>query len=402
MRKAVAVILSAACISLCACTAVTTDTQEEQASSSEPSSVATPESSEYTITPAYIIPTAGDRDMQYNLYRDCKPAEDVFAIEEIDLPQTVADSPILPVVLLDENSALIYMYKAGTNGALQEENLEAIGCYNIKTGKCEKWISANNELDYTIQAINGRYLVYRESPIPYTDNFLKAENHQIARLCVYDRDSQETYTVYEYPEEYIGSSIFYQKGTALVENKLYFDTVCGSGSESETMVYCADLSTLDVMPYMEHAQCPMFDGKEIWCIAKQENAYVLMSKESSEKIVLPDDVSEMAVGDSIFFKLNLGALTNDEFATWELVGAQSDEPVMTTQQMIDDLRLEEGGLVWTSYADAPVFLFDTQSDSFLCFDSLPEGAHYIRFFQGYGFLQLRTNGETYYYRLGKK
>lgn len=52
MRKAVAVILSAACISLCACTAVTTDTQEEQASSSEPSSVATPESSEYTITPA--------------------------------------------------------------------------------------------------------------------------------------------------------------------------------------------------------------------------------------------------------------------------------------------------------------------------------------------------------------
>lgn len=339
---------------------------------------------------------------QYNLYRECKSAEDVFAIEEIDLPQTVADSPILPVVLLDENSALIYMYKAGTNGALQEENLEAIGCYNIKTGECEKWVSANSELDYTIQAINRRYLVYRESPIPYTDNFLKAENHQIARLCVYDRDSQETYTVYEYPEEYIGSSIFYQKGVALVENKLYFDTVCGSGSESETMVYCADLSTLDVIPYMEHAQCPMFDGKEIWCIAKQENAYVLMSKGSSEKIVLPDDVSEMAVGDSIFFKLNLGALANDEFATWELVGVQSDEPVMTTQQMIDDLRLEEGCLVWTSYADAPVFLFDTQSDSFLCFGSLPEGAHYIRFFQGYGFLQLRTNGETHYYRLSKK
>lgn len=216
MRKAVAVILSAACIFLCACTAVTTDTQEEQASSSEPSSVATPESSEYTITPAYIIPTAGDGDMQYNLYRDCKPAEDVFAIEEIGLPQTVADSPILPVMLLDENSVLIYMYKAGTNGALQEENLEATGCYNIETGECEKWISANNELDYTIQAINGRYLVYRESPIPYTDNFLKAENHQIARLCVYDRDSQETYTVYKYPEEYIGSSIFYQKGVALV------------------------------------------------------------------------------------------------------------------------------------------------------------------------------------------
>lgn len=402
MRKVITIILCSACILLCACTTFSVSTQEENISPLDNSPAVTPEIPENTMAPRSTILTGEDMNTQYNLYRECKPAEDVFAIEEIGLPQTVADSPILPVMLLDENSALIYMYKAGTNGALQEENLETIGCYNIETGECEKWISANNELDYTIQAINGRYLVYRESPIPYTDNFLKAENHQIARLCVYDRDSQETYTVYEYPEEYIGSSIFYQKGVALVENKLYFDTVCGSGSESETMVYCADLSTLDVMPYMEHAQCPMFDGKEIWCIAKQENAYVLMSKESSEKIVLPDDVSEMAVGDSIFFKLNLGALANDEFATWELIGAQSDEPVMTTRQMIDDLRLEEGCLVWTSYADALVFLFDTQSDSFLCFDSLPEGAHYIRFFQGYGFLQLRTNGETHYYRLSKK
>lgn len=402
MRKVITIILCSTCILLCACATFSVSAQEEHISPLDNSPAVTPEIPENTMAPRSTILTGEDMNTQYNLYRECKPAEDVFAIEEIDLPQTVADSPILPVVLLDENSALIYMYKAGTNGALQEENLEAIGCYNIETGECEKWVSANSELDYTIQAINRRYLVYRESPIPYTENFLKAENHQIARLCVYDRDSQETYTVYEYPEEYIGSSIFYQKGTALVENKLYFDTVCGSGSESETMVYCADLSTLDVIPYMEHAQCPMFDGKEIWCIAKQENAYVLMSKERSEKIVLPDDVSEMAVGDSIFFKLNLGALANDEFATWELVGAQSDEPVMTTRQMIDDLRLEEGCLVWTSYADAPVFLFDTQSDSFLCFDSLPEGTHYIRFFQGYGFLQLRTNGETHYYRLSKK
>lgn len=107
MQKAVAVILSAACISLCACTAVTTDTQEEPASSSEPSSVATLESPQYTATPQYIIPAAGDGDMQYNLYRDCKPAEDVFAIEEIPLPQTVADKPILPVTFLDEESVLI-------------------------------------------------------------------------------------------------------------------------------------------------------------------------------------------------------------------------------------------------------------------------------------------------------
>lgn len=396
MRKAVAVILSAACISLCACTAVTTGTQEEPA----PSSVATPESPQYTATPPYIIPAAGDGDMQYNLYRDCKPAEDVFAIEEIPLPQTVADKPILPVTLLDEESVLVYMYKANTNTS--DENLETIGRYNIKNGEYETWISASNEFGYTIQAIHERYLVYRENSIRYTSNFLESEVPPSARLCVYDRESKETYTVYEYPEEYIGSSISYEDGVALVENTLYFDTVYNSDGELKTAVYCADLSTLDVAPYRENAQCPVFDSKELWVIAKEGNDCVLVNTESSEKISVPNDVAEIAIGDSIFFKLNRGTLENDEFATWELVEAQSNQPIMTTQLSIDDLRLEEGYLVWASYADASVFLFDTQSDCFLCFESLPQGFHSLRFYQGYGLLQVGSDGAVHYYRLSKK
>lgn len=400
MRKAVAVILSAACISLCACTAVTTGTQEEPASSSETSSVATPESPEHTITPAYIIPAAGDGDMQYNLYRDCKPAEDVFAIEEIPLPQTVADKPILPVTFLDEESVLVYMYKANTNTS--DENLETIGRYNIKTGEYETWISANNEFGYTIQAIHEQYLVYRENSIRYTSNFQESEVPPSARLCVYDRESKETYTVYEYPKEYIGSSISYQDGVALVENTLYFDTVHSSDGELKTAVYSADLSTRDVAPYRENAQCPVFDGKELWVIAKEGNDCVLVNTESSEKIPVPNDVAEIAIGDSIFFKLNRGTLENDEFATSELVEAQSSQPIMTTQMSIDDLRLEEGVLVWTSYVDASAFLFDTQSDCFLCFESLPQGGHSLRFYQGYGLLQVGANGDAHYYRLSKK
>lgn len=400
MRKAVAVILSAACVSLCACTAVTTGTQEEPAPSSEPPSATTPESPEHTITPAYIIPAAGDGDMQYNLYRDCKPAEDVFAIEEIPLPQTVADKPILPVTFLDEDSVLVYTYKANTNTS--DENLETIGCYNIKTGEYETWISASNEFGYTIQAIHERYLVYRENAIWYTSNFLESEVPPSARLCVYDRKSKETYTVYEYPEEYIGSSISYQDGVALAENILYFDTVHNSDGELKTAVYCADLSTLDVTLYKEDAQCPVFDGKELWVIAKEGDACVLVNTESSEKIPVPNDVAEIAIGDSIFFKLNRGTLENDEFATTELVEAQSNQPIMITQLSIDDLRLEEGVLVWTSYVDASVFLFDTQSDCFLCFESLPQGFHSLRFYQGHGLLQVGTDGAIHYYRLSKK
>ena len=400
MQKAVAVILSAVCISLCACTAVTTGTQKEPASSSEPSSVATLESPQYTATPQYIIPAAGDGDMQYNLYRDCKPAEDVFAIEEIPLPQTVADKPILPVTFLDEESVLIYLYKANTNTS--DENLETIGCYNIKTGEYETWISANNAFGYTIQAINEQYLVYRENSIRYTSNFLESEVPPSARLCVYDRNSKETCTVYEYPEEYIESPISYEDGVALAENTLYFDTVHSSDGELKTAVYCADLSTLDVAPYRENAQCPVFDGQELWVIAKEGNDCVLVNTESSEKISVLNDVAEIAIGDSIFFKLNRGTLENDEFATWELVETQSGQPIMTTQLSIDDLRLEEGYLVWASYVDASVFLFDTQSDCFLCFESLPQGFHSLRFYQGDGLLQVGAGGAAHYYRLSKK
>lgn len=400
MRKAIVIILSAACTLLCACSTATISTQEEPIPSSGHSSVAAPESPEDTMTPRYTIPVAGDGDIQYNLYRDCKPAEEVFDIEKIPLPQTVADKPILSVTLLDEESVLIYMYKANTNTL--DENLEMIGCYNIKTGEYETWISANNEFGYTIQAINERYLVYRENSIRYTSNFLESEGPPCARLCIYDRDSKETYTVYEYPEEYIGSPIFYQEGVALAENKLYFDTVHSSDGKLKTMVYCADLSTLDVTLYKQDAQCPAFDGKELWVIAKEENAYVLMSAESSKKIPVPNDVSEIAIGDSVFFKLDLGVLANDKFTTWELVEAQSRRPIMLTQLSIDDLRLEEGYLVWTSYADASIFLYDTQSDCFLCFESLPQGSHSLRFFQGYGLLQVWADGAAHYYRLSKQ
>ena len=146
----------------------------------------------------------------------------------------------------------------------------------------------------------------------------------------------------------------------------------------------------------------MFDGQELWVIAKEGNDCVLVNTESSEKISVPNDVAEIARGDSIFFKLNRGTLENDEFATWELVEAQSGQPIMTTQLSIDDLRLEEGYLVWASYVDASVFLLDTQSDCFLCFESLPQGFHSLRFYQGYGLLQVGSDGAVHYYRLSKK
>lgn len=75
---------------------------------------------------------------------------------------------------------------------------------------------------------------------------------------------------------------------------------------------------------------------------------------------------------------------------------------MVTEQIIDDVRVDDGYLTWASYADTPVFFFDTKADCFLRFDTLPESSHYLRFYQGNGFLQLWADGEPKHYRLEKK
>ena len=94
MRKVITKILCSACILLCACTTFSVSTQEEHISPLDNSPAVTPEIPENTMAPRSTILTGEDMNTQYNLYRECKPAEDVFAIEEIGLPQTVADSPI--------------------------------------------------------------------------------------------------------------------------------------------------------------------------------------------------------------------------------------------------------------------------------------------------------------------
>lgn len=401
MRKIIAILLCAASVWLSAC-APDINTQKAQGSSADASSVAAPDSPESAGTPRCTIPIQGDMNLEYELYRDCKQAEDVFNIKEIGLPQRIGEQPILPIAFLDEDSVLVYVYKANTNSAHLEENLESIGRYHISTGTFETWISVNRDVGCTIQAWNESYLVYRETLIENTAPVSEEGSPPNTRLCFYDRSSGETHTVFEYPEEFLGSSVSYQNRVALVQNQLYFDTVHTVNGELTTAVYCADLSTLDVIPYMENAQYPMFDGEEVWVIVPEEDSHVLLGTESSTKIPVPCEIAEIAMGGSAFFKLNKGVLENDEFSTWELVDAQSGQPIMVTEQVIDDVRVDDGYLTWASYADAPVFLFDTKADCFLRFDTLPESYHYLRFYQGYGFLQLWVDGEPQYYLLEKK
>lgn len=145
----------------------------------------------------------------------------------------------------------------------------------------------------------------------------------------------------------------------------------------------------------------MFDGERVWAVVGQGDPAVLTAADSGESRPLPDGVSEIALGQRLFFRRCAGE-ADGEADIWELAQAGQDHPLMVTCQLFDDLRLQDGHLVWTTYTESPAFLYDTEQDCFLRFDSLPRGLQFFCFAGGAGFLQLRTDDGLQYYRLREK
>lgn len=385
MRKGFAPLLCALCIGLCACTAAQQSPGEEGSF---------PDSAELSATAA---PEQEGSELPYDLYRDCRPAEDVFHLEKIELPQNPEGQVFSPVAFLDENTLLGSLYEA-TDGVPSDQGAAAVGCLDLETGEWQRLASPQDKTTDTVLTFNDAYIVYWEMPL--SDAEAPASGN--ASLCVYDRQAEEAYTLFEYPEEFLKSALVYGNHIVLVEDQLYFDTVVRGSDGTETMVYSADLPARSITPYKENAQHPLYDGEKLWTVTNQGDTCVLEAADGSEQLTLPDSAAEIAVGEEIFCKLNRSTTDGTGLSTWEWIDIRQQQPILTTQQATDDLRLEEGYLVWASYADSPAILFDTQNECFLRFDSLPEGQQYFRFADGVGFLQLRVDGEAQYYRLTEK
>lgn len=90
---------------------------------------------------------------------------------------------------------------------------------------------------------------------------------------------------------------------------------------------------------------------------------MLEAEDGSEQLTLPDSAAEIAVGEEIFCKLNRGTTDGTGLSTWEWIDVRQQQPILTTQQATDDLRLEEGYLVWASYADSPAACCVTTSQT---------------------------------------
>lgn len=80
---------------------------------------------------------------------------------------------------------------------------------------------------------------------------------------------------------------------------------------------------------------------------------MLEAEDGSEQLTLPDSAAEIAVGEEIFCKLNRSTTDGTGLSTWEWIDIRQQQPILANQQATDDLRLEEGYLVWASYADSP-------------------------------------------------
>ena len=395
MRNVVLMLLAVVCIGLSGCSAVTGG-QPAQSAAPSPAPATPEQTAAQTPAPCYTIPVAGDPDLRYDLYRDCRPAEEVFAVEKFDLPPTLNGQPCMPVCFLPDGTLLVYLEAETGDGTSWSRAPVTMGSYTPDSGQYRDLVSAPAGCSLLLQTCNERYLVYRETETP--DDGQAADT---ARLCVYDLLAGTAQTVYTYPKEFLESSASFQNSPALAGDQLYFDALEAIDGVPTFRVYCADLQTLALTPCREDAHTPLSDGENLWALIPQGDSYALTA-DGAQAIPLPGGTAEIAMGDAVFFKVNRDVLPGDQLATWELRTTQQDQPLMITQQVFDDLHLQGAYLSWATYVYSPVFLFDTRADCFLRFDSLPQGCQYLRFANGCGFLQLLTKEGTQYYRLTEK
>ena len=189
--------------------------------------------------------------LPYDLYRDCRPAEDVFHIEKTDLPQNPEGQVFSPVAFLGENTLLGSLYEAA-DGVPSDQGAAALGRLDLQTGEWQKLVSPQGRTTDTVLTFNDAYIVYWEMPLSDAEGPTPGK----ASLCVYDRRAEEAYALFEYPEEFLKSALVYGNHIVLVEDRLYFDTVVPRIEGTKTMVYSADLPARSVTPYKENAQHP--------------------------------------------------------------------------------------------------------------------------------------------------
>lgn len=222
MRKGFVPLLCALCIGLYACTAAQQSPGEEGSF---------PDSAELSDTAA---PEQEGSELPYDLYRDCRPAEDVFHIEKIDLPQNPEGQVFSPVAFLGENTLLGSLYEAA-DGVPSDQGAAALGRLDLQTGEWQKLISPPDGATDVILTFSDSYIVYWEMPLSDAE----APTSGKASLCIYDRRAEEAYALFEYPEEFLKSALVYGNHIVLVEDRLYFDTVVPRIEGTKTLVYSA-------------------------------------------------------------------------------------------------------------------------------------------------------------------
>lgn len=308
MRNVVLMLLAVVCIGLSGCSAVTGG-QPAQSAAPSPAPATPEQTVTQTPAPCYTIPVAGDPDLRYDLYRDCRPAEEVFAVEKFDLPPTLNGQPCMPVCFLPDGTLLVYLEAETGDGTSWSRAPVTMGSYAPDSGQYRDLVSAPAGCSLLLQTCNERYLVYRETETP--DDGQAADT---ARLCVYDLLAGTAQTVYTYPKEFLESSASFQNSPALAGDQLYFDTLETIDGVPTFRVYCADLQTLTLTPCREDAHTPLFDGENLWALIPQEDSYALAA-DGAQAIPLPGGTAEIAMGDAVFFKVNRDVLPGDQLAT---------------------------------------------------------------------------------------
>lgn len=158
MRNVVLMLLAVVCIGLSGCSAVTGG-QPAQSAAPSPAPAAPEQTAAQTPAPCYTIPVAGDPDLRYDLYRDCRPAEEVFAVEKFDLPPPLNGQPCMPVCFLPDGTLLVYLEAETGDGTSWSRAPVTMGSYAPDSGQYRDLVSAPAGCSLLLQTCNERYLV---------------------------------------------------------------------------------------------------------------------------------------------------------------------------------------------------------------------------------------------------
>lgn len=331
----------------------------------------------------------------YDTELSVKPANEVFEITVLDLPEQINGHSVSFIGLADSKNFIVVLYDAqGASGIIC-----GAGLYNIENSAYLEFPDFTND---NIAACDGKYAVFKE----YDADFLASADDESVKLWLYDLNNKERKLIYTYSfdrnvELYGGH---WKNNIALSENKVYFDDFINGENSSEwrAVLYFYDIETGEITKFKEDAQNPFCYKNNILYLEKNNGHYDLMvSPDGEYDILIKGHPNEFASLENGIFSLNV--LSSDDekkLTTWGIINNHTDEYILMTTRTISNLAYSEKFLAFTDFGIGyPPVVYSADGNCLAVFENLIGHDVSWYFSGGTGIVRDYKSGEAYIFKV---